>query len=288
MSVPREKTVKKNLITRRGFIQSSILMMAGTMTPLSLTLAQGRRVERPGLQLYTLRADMARDFEGTLARVAEMGYKEMEFAGYFNKSASQVRRILDQNGLTSPASHIQLAEVRGNLEATIETAATIGQKYIVVPSLPGDERSLSHYQHHAETLNRAGEASKRAGIKMGYHNHDFEFEETSGRIPYDVLLEETDPDLVDFEMDLYWIKNAGVDYSTYFESHPGRFSMLHVKDMDEFGRMVEVGRGTIDFVEIFSHQDSAGIEHFFVEHDRPVNGLASVSDSLYTLRNLTF
>ena len=292
MSVPQEKIVKekvkKNLNTRRRFIQSSLLMMAGTMTPFSLSLAQGRRVERPGLQLYTLRADMSRDFEGTLARVAELGYKEMEFAGYFNKSPSQVRSILDQNGLTSPASHIQLTEVRDNLEETIETAVAIGQKYIVVPIISPNERSLSDYQRHAETLNRAGEACRRAGIRMGYHNHDFEFVETSGRIPYDVLLEETDPDLVDFELDLYWIKNAGKDYSAYFEKHPGRFSMLHVKDMDEFGRMVEVGRGTIDFAEIFSHQDSAGIEHFFVEHDRPVNGLASVADSLYTLRNMTF
>ena len=279
--------MKKNSITRRGFIKSS-LVMAGAMTPLSFSSAQGRRVERPGLQLYTLRADMDRDFEGTLARVAEIGYKEMEFAGYFDRSSTQVRRILDQNGLTSPASHIQLDEVRNNLEETIDSAATIGQDFIVVPILPGNERSISDYQRHAETLNIAGEASKRAGIKMGYHNHDFEFIETSGRIPYDILLEETDADLVDMELDLFWIRNAGVDYKPFFENHAGRFSMLHVKDMDEFGRMTEVGRGEIDFVEIFSNQDSAGIKHFFVEHDRPVNGLASIADSIYTLRNMTF
>ena len=123
---------------------------------------------------------------------------------------------------------------------------------------------------------------------MGYHNHNFEFEETDGRIPYDILLNETEADLVDMELDLYWIRNAGVDPVPYFENHPGRFSMLHVKDMDEFGRMAEVGRGEINFAEIFSHADTAGFKHFFIEHDQPGNGLASVAMSIYTVRNIVF
>ena len=274
--------------SRRNFLKSSAILGAAAMAPLSVSFAAGRRVERPGLQLYTLRADMAQDFEGTLARVANLGYKEMEFAGYFGRSPAAVRRVLDQNGMTSPASHIQLTAIRNNLQGEIDAAAAIGQKYIVVPSLPGDERSISHYQQHAETLNRAGEACKSAGIKMGYHNHDFEFTETNGRIPYNILLDETEADLVDMELDLFWIRNAGADPMSYFRSHPGRFAMLHVKDMDEHGRMADVGRGLIDFPEIFSHADTAGFEHFFVEHDRPGNGMASVAVSIYTLRNLTF
>ncbi|MEQ8955088.1 MAG: sugar phosphate isomerase/epimerase, partial [Gammaproteobacteria bacterium] len=185
-------------------------------------------------------------------------------------------------------AHIQLNAVRNNLDAEIETAQAIGQRYIVVPSLPADERSLADYQGHAETLNRAGERARSAGIKLGYHNHIFEYELTDGRIPYDVLLEETEAELVDMELDLYWIRNAGVDQTPYFDKHPGRFTMLHVKDMNRDGAMVDVGRGEIDFSEIFSHQQRAGFRHFFVEHDTPGDGLASVAYSINTLRNLAY
>lgn len=273
--------------SRRKFLRSSTILAAAAMPPIG-ALAQGRRIDNVGLQLYTLRNELSRDFEGTLARVAEIGYREMEFAGYYGRSASEVRSILDRNGMTSPAAHIQLQALRDDLDGEIERAAILGQKYIVVPILPESQRTVSEYQRTADYLNRAGEACRQVGIKMGYHNHNFEFEETDGRIPYDILLDETEADLVDMELDLYWIRNAGVDPIPYFENHPGRFSMLHVKDMDEFGRMADVGRGEIDFAEIFSHADTAGFEHFFVEHDRPGNGLASVAVSIYTVRNIVF
>ena len=273
--------------SRRKFLCSSAIVSAAATLPLS-ALAQSRRVENVGLQLYTLRNEMSLDFEGTLAKVADLGFKEMEFAGYFGRSASEVRQILDQNGMTSPAAHIQLQALRDDLEGEIERAAILGQKFIVVPILPASQRSISEYQRTADYLNRAGEVCKKAGIKMGYHNHAFEFEVIDGQIPYDILLDETEADLVDMELDLYWIRNAGVDPVSYFESHPGRFSMLHVKDMDEFGRMVDVGSGEINFAEIFSHANTAGFKHFFVEHDRPGNGMASVAVSLYTVRNIVF
>lgn len=282
-----EIALQNKRISRRKFLANSALLSAAVSTPLA-SLAQGRRVENAGLQLYTLRNEMARNFEGTLARVAALGYKEMEFAGYFNRTPAVVRQILDRYGLTSPAAHIQLQALRDDLDGEIERAAILGQKYIVVPILPADQRSIADYQRAADDINRAGEAAKAVGIKLGYHNHSFEFELTDGRIPYDILLEETEADLVDMELDLYWIRNAGVDPVPYFEKHPGRFSMLHVKDMDEFGRMAEVGRGEIDFGAIFSHADGAGFKHFFVEHDQPGNGLASVAVSLYTLRNIVF
>lgn len=272
---------------RRKFLSASALLATATVTPLA-ALAQGRRVERVGLQLYTLRSEMANDFEGTLARVAELGFKEMEFAGYFDRTPTQVRRVLDDLGMTSPAAHIQLQALRDDLDGEVERAAILGQQFIVVPILPADQRSLSDYQRAADYMNLAGEACRAVGIKMAYHNHDFEFQPTGGRIPYDVLLEETDAELVDMELDLFWIRHAGVDPLAYFQNHPGRFSMLHVKDRDQFGRMVDVGRGEIDFAEIFSHADSAGFKHYFIEHDRPGNGLASVAVSLYTVRNIVF
>ncbi len=257
-------------------------------TPLGISLAQQRRIERPGLQLYTLRRDMAADFEGTLARVAELGYQEMEFAGYFERTPNEVRRILDANGLTSPAAHIQLAAVRNNLDAEIETALTIGQRYIVIPFLQPSERSFDDYQRLIDTLNSAGETVRVAGLKLGYHNHDFEFVETNGQIPYDMILAQTDPDLVDMELDLYWISRAGIDPLPYFENHPSRFTMLHVKDMATDGSFADVGHGTIDFKAIFSHQQQAGFEHFFVEHDRPDDGMVSVARSIESLRSLRF
>lgn len=254
----------------------------------SRAFAQGRRVDRVGLQLYTLRNEMAEDFDGTLARVAELGYSEMEFAGYYGRSAAEVRRVLADNGLVSPASHIQLNAIRENLAREIEFAAELGQRFLVVPSLPGNERSLDDYRRHAETLNGAGEECRRAGLKMGYHNHGFEFENTDGRIPYEILLEETDPELVDMELDLFWIVNAGSDPSAWFNAYPGRFSMLHVKDRAADGAMVDVGGGTIDFAGIFAHAENAGFRHYFVEHDNPGDGIASVANSIRHLRELEF
>jgi len=249
---------------------------------------QGRRVERPGLQLYTLREQMAADFEGTLARVAELGYVEIEFAGYFGREANAVRTVLCNNGLASPAAHVPLETVRDNLAPEIEFAAAVGQRFLVVPYLPDDERSLDDYRRLAETLNRAGEECRRAGLKMGYHNHGFEFEFTDGRIPYDVLLEETDPELVAMELDLYWIADVGADPLAYFASHPGRFSLLHVKDRAADGAMADVGSGEIDFVAIFSRAESAGFQHYFVEHDNPSDVFASVANSIERRRKLEF
>ena len=251
-------------------------------------LAQRRRVDQVGLQLYTLRKEMGQDFEGALARVAEIGYREMEFAGYFGRSANEVRQALDSNGLNSPAVHVQLGAVRENLQAEIEFASTVGQQYLVVPSVPGNERSADDYRSHADALNRAGEECRRAGLKMAYHNHDFEFEPTSGRIPYDILLEETDPELVAMELDLFWIVHAGHDPLEYIAAHPGRFSMLHVKDRDAAGAMVDVGSGMIDFAAIFANADSAGFRHYFVEHDNPGDGFSSVTNSFRAVRGLVF
>lgn len=254
----------------------------------SNAFAQGRSVDSVGLQLYTLRNEMAEDFDGTLARVAELGYREMEFAGYYGRGASEVRQALANNGLVSPASHIQLNAIRENLAQEIEFAAEVGQRFLVVPSLPGNERSLDDYRRHAETLNGAGEECRRAGLKMGYHNHGFEFEPTDGQIPYEILLTDTDPELVDMELDLFWIVHAGADPLEYFTAHPGRFSMLHVKDRAADGAMVDVGSGAIDFADIFAHAETAGFRHYFVEHDNPGDGFASVANSISHLRELQF
>ena len=273
---------------RRRFLQHSVLLPAAAILPFRGVLAQSRQIASVGLQLYTLRRELAADFEGTLGKVAELGYQELEFAGYYDRSADEVRNILVAEGMTSPAAHIQLAAVQDNLQAEIDFAAELGQRYIVVPYLPSGQRSTDDYRRHAETLNRAGELTRKAGISMAYHNHDFEFESSDDGLPYDILLRETDPELVAFELDLYWIANAGVDPMPYFESHPGRFSLLHLKDRDAAGGMAAVGKGSIDFAAIFSQVDKAGFQHYFVEHDNPEDALASVASSINTLHNLRF
>lgn len=278
-----------NRSSRRQFLRGAALGLAGFgAASVMPAFAQSRSVERVGLQLYTLRKEMAEDFEGTLARVAELGYQEMEFAGYFNRSAAQVRAVLDANGLSSPAAHIPWSAVRDNLDSEIERAVGIGQRYIVIPYLQENERTLDHYKRLIETLNSAGEACRDAGLKIAYHNHNFEFDSVEGVVPYDLLLSQTEPSLVDMELDLFWISYAGVDPLPYIEAHAGRFSMLHVKDLTADRKMAAVGEGAIDFAALFAHAEVGGFEHYFVEHDNPVDAFASVTTSLATVRGLRF
>lgn len=274
--------------SRRQFVKKLAVAGVAATSPWQVALAQGRKVDAIGLQLYSLRSEMAADFEGTLAKLAELGFKEMEFAGYFDKSPTEVRSILDMNGLVSPAAHIPLNAIQDNLSEVIETAATIGQKYIVLPFLVGKDREYDNYARIADLLNTAGEQAKSAGIKMGYHNHDFEFDKHDGRMGYDVLLEQTDSELVFFEMDLYWAAHAGVDATEYFRKYPGRFPMLHVKDRLADGSMADVGRGTIDFAGIFALASTAGFEHYFIEHDNPSDGINSIAYSYGSLNKLRY
>lgn len=274
--------------SRRRFLQQATVAGAMATLPFSTVIAQSRRVERIGLQLYSLRNEMAQDFEGTLEKLAELGFKEMQFAGYHGKSPTEVRRILDRLGMTSPAAHVGLNLFREDVDRQIEIAAELGQTYMVVPSVPGDERTLSHYERHAEALNEYGQRCKDVGLTVGYHNHSFEFEMQGNKIGYDYLLYLTDPDLVVFELDLYWAVNAGVDPIKVFNENPGRFPMVHVKDQNAAGQMVDVGKGVIDFAEIFSHADTAGIQHYFIEHDAPDDGINSITSSFNHVNGIRF
>lgn len=249
------------------------------------------KLDRIGLQLYTVRDEMARDVERTLARVAEIGYREVEFAGYFNREPKALRAALDAVGLSAPSAHVPFEALGDQWPKTFEDAQAIGHRYLVVPWIPEDQRrTLDGYRRVGERFNRAGEAAQAAGLQFGYHNHDFEFPPVEGRVPYDVLLESTDAKLVQMELDLYWIRAAGGDPLAYFARHPGRFTLVHVKDMDGTPKhgMVDVGSGVIDFKGIFARREQAGIRHFFVEHDRPQSPLDSIRASFEYLRRLEF
>ena len=261
--------------------------LAGAVRPAGLSRSD--RLERIGVQLYTVRQAMQQDVDQTLARVAEIGYREVEFAGYFNRSPREVRAALEAVGLDAPASHVLLAEGDGAWDKTLEAATLVGHDMLIVAWIPETRRrTLDDYRAVADSLNRAGEKARSAGIQFGYHNHDFEFALLEGRVPYDVLLESTDPALVAFEMDLFWITKGGYRPLDYFARYPGRFKLVHVKDMSADGEMVDAGRGRIDFPTIFAKGSQAGIRHYFVEHDEPTDPFESIRTSYEYLRGLEF
>ena len=247
-----------------------------------------RSLDRIGVQLYSVRYLMEQDFAGTLQAVADAGYDEVEFAGYFDHRPAEVRALLEEVGLQAPASHVSIDVLRTDLAGAIATAAAVGHRYLVCPWIAEEERTLAGYQGIAALFNEVGGACRNAGMRFGYHNHDFEFETVEGRVPMELLIEETDPELVDIELDLFWIAKGGEDPLQYFERYPGRFSLCHVKDMTADGEMVDVGSGQIDFAAIFAQSEQAGLKHYFVEHDEPADPLASIAASHDHLRALQF
>lgn len=282
---------------RRRFVHKSL--GAGLLlTSAGRAAAAGIRTlpEAWGLQLYTLRSLMARDVERTIAAVARIGYGEVEFAGYFGRSPAQIRATLEAEGLTAPAVHLSLQELRSSFEEAVDAAAEIGHRYLILPYLAGPERPggdgatgtalVDGYRRLADELNELGARCRDAGLLFAYHNHDFELEEVNGLRLLDVMIENTDPELVRYEIDLFWIVHGGGDPFDYFERYPGRFDLCHVKDRTADGEMVDVGAGVIDFEAIFAQSAQAGLIHYFVEHDTPGDPMASVRISYEHLASL--
>ncbi len=282
------------MIDRRTFVKGAAAAAAGGIYGLRrggawAAEAPARGLERIGVQLYTVRSLMQKDLPGTLEAVAGVGYDEVEFAGYFDHSPQEVRAVLERVGLEAPSTHVAIDALRQDLAGTIDTVRAVGHRYLVCPWLAPEERvSIELYKGHAALFNKVGKACREAGLRFGYHNHDFEFEPIDGQVPFDVLLDETDPELVEFELDLFWITKGGQDPLRYFERYPGRFTLCHVKDMAEDGQMVDVGAGRIDFAAIFARAEQAGLKHFFVEHDNPADPLASIAASHAHLEALRF
>jgi sugar phosphate isomerase/epimerase len=247
-------------------------------------------LSRIGLQLYTLRREMQRSVEATLARVAQIGYKDVEFAGYFGKSPREIRAVLDANGLVSPSSHsADFETMRTRWPQALEDAHTMGQRYIVCASIPRQEsRTADDYRKVAAFLNQRGGEARKVGLTLGYHNHDAEFVALGSGSGYDVLIEECDPKLVRMQLDLYWIVKGGKDPLEYFAKYRGHFFSVHVKDMAPSGDMADVGAGQLPFARYFVAGKKAGVRYYFVEHDEPGDPWASVTASYRYLRALKF
>ncbi len=300
-------------MNRRAFLGTSAATLLATGLPrvsgIVLTNPESKeahKIKAVGVQLYTVRDAMKSDFEGTIAKVAQIGYKEVEFAGYFDHSPKDIGALLKKNGLTAPSCHVPYDTVQNKWQQQIDDAHTIGHKFIVCPWIdPKQRQEPDGYKRAADLFQKAGEVSKKAGIQFAYHNHTFEFqpsEALGGKLPYDILLA-TDPNYVKMELDLCWISVAGKDPIEYFNKYPGRFPLVHVKDMKvlpkgaegptaspdkEMPNMTDVGSGVIDWKHIFSHAQNAGIQHYFVEHDFPANAFVSITKSYAYLSTLTF
>jgi sugar phosphate isomerase/epimerase len=267
------------MISRRSFIQRAGAFASAAF---SWPVSQTRPRYKLGLQLYTMRAAMARNVDDTLTRVAAMGYEEVETYGfdpaamrYYGLPAKDFAERLRANEITTPSGHYDLNrfvtssvdDLKRYVDRCSEGAHALGQSYITWPLLDEDSRTIDKFKIAAERLNIAGAQAKKAGLQLAYHNHDFEFVEQNGQIGYDIILKETDPALVKLQMDLYWIAHGSkLTAQQWFERQPGRYVMWHVKDMHRTSRdYTEVGNGTIDFTTIWPHAERAGLKHFFVE-----------------------
>ncbi len=269
------------MMNRRSFMQRTgaaataafVLPVAQTRTPSRYTL---------GLQLYTMRAAMAADLDGTLKRVAAMGYREAETYGfdpqglrYYGLDAKAFADRLGAHGLTTPSGHYDLNrymstsldDLKRYMDRCILGAKALGQTYVTWPLLDADSRTNEKFKVAAERLNVIGEQARAAGLQVAYHNHDFEFVDQNGQIGYDIIVKNTDPALVKLQVDLYWmVRGSKVTPNEWFKRQPGRFVMWHVKDIHKVSSdYTEVGNGTIDFTKIWPDARVAGLKHFFVE-----------------------
>jgi len=277
------------MIDRRSFLRS--VGAAGLATFLSPRALRADKLERIGVQLYTVRAALQHDLEGSLAGLARIGFKDVEFAGYFGRSPASIKIAVERAGLAAPGSHVEYERMGSLWTRTLDEAARVGHEYVVVPWIPEQARKTEDdWRRLADLLNRSGHAARAAGLRFAYHNQAYDFKPVDGVVPFDRLALATDPDAVSFELDVYWALQGGANPVAVLDRYPGRFPLLHAKDAGPAPerRMEDVGAGTIDWRAILSRRATAGIQHVFVEHDEPANAFASAANSYRYLRRLKF
>lgn len=286
------------MLSRRTFLMNSGLLAAGSLMGAEAFATKGFNKKKIGIQLYSLRDEVATGLEPVFRKIAAAGYNSVEMYGYntkdgfFKNNGKEVAAMLKANNIVSPSGHYQLDLFNNDGQQTIDTAKELGHDYIVIPWFPEDQRnSLDDYKVIAERVNKAAVLCKQNNIKLGYHNHDFEFKKWEGDVcGYDILLKECDKNLVAFELDIFWAVSAGHNPVDIFKEHPGRFKMWHVKDMDKSDpkKQTEVGSGSINFKKIFANAKLSGLEYFYVEQENlPVPGDANIKKSIdYLKKNI--
>ena len=242
------------------------------------------------LQLYTVREHTSRDMPDTLRRLAEIGYTAVETAGFGGLAPEELRRVMDDLGLRASGAHVPLDAWDSDPVSVIADIHTIGSAHAIAPIAPperrGDKDDISRL---AEDFNRWGEMCRGEGLTFSYHNHDFEFARLGETTMWEVLVRETDPDLVHFELDLYWIKYGGSDPETVLRDVGDRVSLVHLKDMapDETRSDLPVGEGTMPWPDLLKTADELGVEWFVAEQDNPRDAMQDVGTSLEALRELS-
>ncbi|WP_290792912.1 sugar phosphate isomerase/epimerase family protein [Flavihumibacter sp. UBA7668] len=288
--------------TRRAFIKQASLLTPAAMLLPDFLFAE-KKIRSVGIQLYTLRELVAKDPRATLQQVASAGYKEVELYGFgggkfFGIPVAEFASFMSSLGLSVPSGHYMPAKFlfsdeeagKAELDEHIQAAITMKSSYLTIPWLPPEKRSnLEDYKKIAAKLNIAGEACKKAGIQLAYHNHDFEFANHGGQTGFDLMTSTTDADLVKWELDLYWVVFAGLDPVQIFSNLKGRIPMWHVKDMNKANRAqnTEIGNGSIDWKRIFKAAKTSGLKHFFVEQENNYvpDHLKSVESSIRYIKN---
>ncbi|MFD0032094.1 sugar phosphate isomerase/epimerase family protein [Streptomyces sp. NPDC055059] len=278
--------------SRRAFLGTSLGLAAAVGTTLPASAGQRRRIPRGGIgmHLYTMRDVLAKDFAGTVEQLAEIGYATVGVSGRHGYGAADIRRMLDAVGLRAVLEHVAYQTLTGSgLPQALEDLHTLGAKWPVVPSLPGSMHNPAGYREAAKQFNRIGAASREAGLgPVLFHNHDGDHDVMDGENLYDILVRETDPHLVAFELDVYWASKGGADPAAYFVRHPRRFPALHVKDMAPDGGFADVGSGTLDFAAMFDDAQAGGVKQWLVEHDIPKDPFATARNSYEYLAALRY
>ena len=289
-------------MNRRQFVKTAAITLAGAGAT-RLSWAADGKLDRVGLQLYTVRESMKKDIDATLAQVSQAGFTEVEFAGYFDRPAKELRALIDKHGLGAPSAHTDYKNLGDKFPQILDYCHALGHKYIVCPAI--DEKILKQpdgWKQAAETFNRAGEEAHKAGVQLAYHNHVSEFAPLDGRPAYDYLLEQTDPKLMQLEMDLCWITVAGQDPKRYFDRWPGRIVMVHIKDIHKIPdhlrletdlkvvepEMTTIGTGMIDWKKILRLCADGGVKHYFVENDAPQHADEFLRGSYQYLHEVRF
>ena len=240
--------------------------------------------DQVALQLYTMREQAAEDLAGTLARVAEIGYTAVEFAGFYGHAATDVRGMLDANGLRAVAAHVPITDFEGRFDGVVEDMKTLGCNWAIVPFLPPELRGADRLDELAEKFGAWGQQVADAGMRFAYHNHDFEFAEKfpNGEPLFHELIERTAPGIVSFELDAYWVVRGGYDPVDVLTDHADRISLLHLKDAnkDDPTDDAPFGDGSLDWTAILAASRAAGIEYYIVEQDNPGSAYDDIEASL--------
>ncbi len=277
------------MLKRRNFLLQSSALTAGTLFFPSCMFASDAGTKY-GVQLYSFRDEMAKDAIGTLKQIAAVGIKEIESARsskghYYGLSPEEMKNTCNDLGMDLKSGHVHLDD---KFQKTMEDAVAAEQEYVICSTMPSNGQTVDNYKKVADEFNKAGAQCKELGLKFGYHNHEYEFESHNGQILYDVLMDNTDPDLVHMELDLGWVIVAGKDPLDYFKKYPGRFPLWHLKDMNmEEKESTEFGKGGLDIKTMMQNQEASGVKHIFIEQEEYASTpLESMKHNMEFLKNL--